>query len=325
MIARAARVAVVTASVVVLASPTATRAVPLGTQPIRVRAHDAASATVVAAGDISCDPTNALFNSGRGTATWCRAAATEKVIARADPDAVLTLGDNQYDDGRLRAYQRAYGRSWGTERYRTYPVIGNHDYESGPRAHGYFHYFGARAGVAGRGWYSTRVGSWRLIALNTNCAYVSCGPHGAQYAWLSKVLTTRPVACTIAIMHHPLVSSGPHGDDESGARALWKLLYRRGVDVALTGHDHIYERFKPVDAFGQPDVATGIREFVVGTGGAQHYWIDAVHRGSQVRNTKTFGVLRLALHPGSYTWRFLPIAGATFTDIGSASCHGAPA
>ncbi|HLB39857.1 MAG TPA: alkaline phosphatase, partial [Actinomycetota bacterium] len=106
---------------------------------------------------------------------------------------------------------------------------------------------------------------------------------------------------------------------------LWKLLYRAGVDVALTGHDHIYERFTPVDAFGKPDRTTGIRTFVVGTGGAQHYGIDAVHPGSKVRNTTTFGVLRLVLGAGTYAWRFLPAANGSFTDGGTGTCHGAPA
>jgi hypothetical protein len=125
-------------------------------------------------------------------------------------------------------------------------------------------------------------------------------------------------------MHTPLISSGPHGDDEMGARPLWKVLYHFGVDVALVGHDHIYERFAPVNPFGVKNKAHGIREFIVGTGGAMHYPIDRVHRYSQVHNTTAFGVLQLTLRAGAYDWKFRPAAGATFTDGGTARCHGAP-
>ena len=125
-------------------------------------------------------------------------------------------------------------------------------------------------------------------------------------------------------MHHPLLSSGPHGDDESHARPLWKLLYRHGVDVALVGHDHDYERFAPVNANGIRNRRHGIREFVVGTGGAEHYSIASVHRYSQAHNTTAYGVLQLTLRSRGYDWRFRPAAGATFTDRGSSACHGAP-
>jgi calcineurin-like phosphoesterase family protein len=280
--------------------------------------------TLAAAGDIACDPTNPYFRSGRGVGGWCRAAAVEKVIRRIDPDAVLALGDEQYDIGRYRAFRRSYAKSWGRERYRTYAIPGNHEYEASARARGYFRYFGAHAGTHEGGFYSASLGSWRLLMLNSNCAFVSCAVGSAQYRWLHHVLATHPARCTLAMVHNPLVSSGPHGDDESHARPLWKLLYRGGVDVALVGHDHIYERFAPVDGAGAKDRSHGIREFIVGTGGAQHYWIAHVHRYSQVRNAATFGVLALRLADGSYTWRFRHIRGAAFSDAGAGTCHGRP-
>ena len=301
-------------------------ATPLGVAHLRIPQADTGTFRVVAAGDIACDPSNALFNRGRGVGGWCRAEATAKLIERLDPDTVLALGDEQYDVGRLAAFRASYAHTWGRHKARTLAVPGNHEYYSGGRARGFFTYFGRHAGPDERGWYTKQLGTWRLIALNSNCTVVACGRQSVQYAWLAKTLADKPATCTVAMMHHPLVSSGPHGDDESGALPLWKLLYQGGVDVALTSHDHIYERFAPIDASGARDVTTGIREFVVGTGGAEHYPIEGgVHASSQRHNTKTFGVLELSLSASGYSWRFRHIGGSTFTDEGSGSCHDAPA
>jgi acid phosphatase type 7 len=293
---------------------------PNGAQRISRRSR---RLTVVAAGDIACDPENALFNGGLGVGQWCRAAAVRKVIDRAKPNLVLALGDEQYDNGRLTAFNKSYAKSWGHELWRTRPAPGNHEFQTS-NGSGYFDYFGANAGRAGRGWYSFDRGGWHFIALNSNCWATGCREGTREFEWLKADLAASEATCSIAYMHHPLVSSGPHGDDEAHARPLWKLLYRAGVDVVLTGHDHIYERFAQLRPDGSKDVSNGFREFIVGTGGAEHYGIAAVHQYSQVRNTTAFGVLRLRLHESSYDWRFLPAAGATFTDTGSDPCHGAP-
>ena len=91
--------------------------------------------------------------------------------------------------------------------------------------------------------------------------------------------------------------------------------------MVLNGHDHHYERFAPQTPSGVPDSARGIREFVVGTGGAERYGIRTVQPNSQVRNADTFGVLKLTLHASSYDWKFVPEAGKSFTDSGTTSCH----
>lgn len=298
--------------------------VSLDTQPQPATASRGGPVTVVAAGDIACDPRNTLFHHGHGSGRWCRAGAVENVIQSIDPTAVLALGDEQYDAGRLRAFRTSYARSWGHQLARTYAVPGNHEYYVSRTARGYFAYFGRHAGRTRKGWYTARLGDWRLIALNSNCWIVGCRGGSAQYVWLHRRLVRRRTPCTVAIMHHPLLSSGPHGDDEARARPLWKLLYRHGVDVALVGHDHDYERFAPVNANGIKNRRHGIREFVVGTGGAEHYSIASVHRYSQVHNTTAYGVLQLTLRSRGYDWRFRPAAGATFTDRGSGTCHGAP-
>ena len=93
---------------------------------------------------------------------------------------------------------------------------------------------------------------------------------------------------------------------------LWRTLARAKADVVLAGHDHHYERFGPID---------GIRSFVVGTGGRSHYPVLVQRRGSQAVNDREFGVLRLTLRADSYSWRFVPVAGATYTDVGSGRCR----
>jgi acid phosphatase type 7 len=303
-----------------------------GGQPIHRRQASSASPApvgaatnvpvVVAAGDIACDPTDPSFDGGRGTKTACRQADTWALIRSIDPNAVLPLGDEQYDRGRLSAFRTSYATSWGRERWRSHPVPGNHEYESGGA--GYFNYFGQKAGPKRRGWYSFNLGTWHLVALNSNCWVAGCAPGGAESRWLRHDLAAHPWTCQLATMHHPLFSSGPHGDDSAHARPLWRLLYRAGVDVVLTGHDHIYERFASLRPDGTRDPEHGFREFIVGTGGAQHYPIVAPHAFSRVRNATTFGVLALTLFSGSYRWRFVPVAGSTFTDGGTASCHGPP-
>jgi len=280
---------------------------------------------LVAAGDIACDPGSSMFGGGAGTSTWCRANDTLALIREIDPDVVVPLGDEQYVDGRLAKFRRSYDRSWGKVRLRSRPVPGNHEYGVA-KAAGYFRYFGARAGTAGRGWYSYDLSGWHLVALNSNCDLVGCRAGSPQYRWLQADLLAHPTACTLAYFHHPRFSSGPHGDDPEATwtHDLWRLLYARGVDVVLNGHDHLYERFAPMTPAGVIDHVTGIREFVVGTGGAEHYWVDQVRWASQVRNARTFGVLRLDLGADTYGWRFVPVAGSSFSDSGFGRCHGEP-
>jgi hypothetical protein len=274
--------------------------------------------TVVAVGDIACDPTSPEFNHGRGIGDRCRQAATARLVHDAAPDAVLTLGDLQYDDGLYGKFLSSYDLSWGAFRSITYPAPGNHEYWGSPRAAGYFQYFGEQAGRSGQGWYSTDLGTWHVVALNSNCDIVGCGKGSPQYDWLERDLAANDAACTLAFWHHPLFSSGPHGPDPA-VTPFWRLLRADGADIVLNGHDHLYERFRRQDPTGARDAA-GIREFVVGTGGEELYWIGQAQPNSEVRNTDAFGVLRLTLRDGAYDWSFEPALGASFTDSGSDAC-----
>jgi acid phosphatase type 7 len=283
-------------------------------------------ATVAAAGDIACAPEDARYNGGQGTANACRMADTAALLAGLAAgeglDAVLLLGDNQYEDGALQRYQTSYHPTWGRFLGITRPAAGNHEYAT-PGAAGYFSYFGAAAGEPGRGWYSFDLAGWHVVVLNSNCSVVGgCGSGSPQLRWLEADLAAHAGACILATWHHPRFSSGLHGDDPQTA-PFWEALYRTGADLILTGHDHDYERFAPQDPSGRADPLRGIRQFVVGTGGKDLRPFPLVRPNSEARDSVTFGVLKLKLRPGSYDWEFLPAAGGTFTDSGTAACHSA--
>ena len=272
---------------------------------------------VAAAGDIACDPGDGGFHGGAGNSATCAEGATADLIGRLAPDAVLALGDLQYDDGAPAKYAASYAPTWGRFASITYPTPGNHDYGTGDLA-GYRGEFGSRAGPPDATWYSAALGPWRLIVLDANCGAVSCSAGSPQAVWLEAELAAHPDVCTIAIWHQPRFSSGWHGDD-TAMQTLWAVLADHHVDVVLQGHDHDYERFDPLDREGRP-TANGIRSFVVGTGGAGLRPFGAPRPGSVVRDWATHGVLVLTLAPGRYEWRFEPVPGETFTDAGSGVC-----
>jgi len=230
---------------------------------------------------------------------------------------VITLGDNVYENGTATEFANCYGPSWGRHKDRTRPAAGNHEYNT-PDAAGYFGYFGARAGEPSKGYYSYNKGSWHIVVLNSNCWEVSCAEGSAQERWLEADLAASPSKCTLAYFHYPRFSSS--GNQPSVA-PFWKDLYEAGAEVVLNGHAHNYERFAPQRPDGTLDGDRGIREFVVGTGGAHHHSFGTIKPNSQVRNATAYGVLKLTLHSGSYEWKFKPVAGKTFTDSGTKVCH----
>lgn len=277
---------------------------------------------VAAAGDIACDPADPNFNGGNGTATACHMKATADAIAGIGPDAVLLLGDNQYENGALAKYQASYDPAWGSFKAITYPSPGNHEYLTAGAA-GYYGYFGAAAGDPAKGYYSFDLGGWHLIVLNSNCAAVGgCGAGSPQEQWLAADLAAHPGVCTLATWHHPRFSSGPHGND-AASQAFWTALYAAGADLVLNGHDHVYERFAPQDPAGAADPVLGIRQITVGTGGKNLTGFPVIRANSEVRNATTFGVLELTLYPDGYAWRFVPEAGGAFADSGLGWCHSA--
>jgi hypothetical protein len=270
-----------------------------------------------AAGDIACDPGDGGFHGGAGNSATCAEGATADLIGRLAPDAVLALGDLQYDDGAPDKYAASYAPTWGRFASITYPTPGNHDYGTRDLA-GYRGQFGSRAGPPDATWYAAALGPWRLVVLDANCGAVDCSAGSPQAVWLEAELAAHPDVCTVAIWHQPRFSSGWHGDD-TAMQTLWAVLADHHVDVVLQGHDHDYERFDPLDREGKP-TTNGIRSFVVGTGGAGLRPFGSPRPGSVVRDWSTHGVLVLTLAPGRYEWRFEPVPGETFTDAGSGVC-----
>jgi len=253
---------------------------------------------------------------GAGDIGFCGtsgSALTAQLLDRLG-GTVFTAGDNAYLSGSVDEFQSCYEPTWGRHRSRTRPSPGNHDYQSGGRA--YYSYFGASAGPSGAGYYAYTAGPWRIIALNSE---VSSGQGSPQMDWLRGELAANGVACTAVYWHRPLFSSGRNGDNPD-MRDVWRTLYENNVDLIINGHDHAYERFAPQDPDGRPDSARGIREFVVGTGGAPLYQFPNIHVNSEARGS-VWGVAVFTLASGGYQWEFVPVDGEPFRDSGSGSCH----
>jgi hypothetical protein len=242
------------------------------------------------------------------------AEATAKLLDGI-PGTVLAAGDNAYDAGSAQDYAACYEPTWGRHRLRTRPAPGNHDYQT-PQAGGYYAYFGENAGPPGVGYYSYREGSWLVLSLNSN---VHADAGSAQAAWVRETLAANPVPCTLAYWHHPVFSSGRNGSI-STMRDVWRILYEAGADVIVAAHDHLYERFAAQDADGRLDPHRGLRQFIVGTGGAFLYEVRSVLPNSEIQGIQ-HGVLKLTLKAESYDWQFVPIAGGVFSDFGSGQCH----
>jgi acid phosphatase type 7 len=260
---------------------------------------------------------------GAGDIADCRelggAVATAKLLDGI-PGTIFATGDLADPDGTAEEFKNCYGPTWGRFRLRTKPTTGNHEYHVKDAAD-YFQYWGNMAGKLGQGYYSYDLGAWHIVVINSACSEIGgCGPGSAQEVWLREDLAAHPAACTLAYWHHPLFSSGKHGGDPE-MKPLWQSLYRSNADVVVNGHDHDYERFAPQDPDGRPDPQRGIREFIAGTGGRHTRTFGNPVPNSEVRHTRTFGVLKLTLLPTSYEWRFIPVAGQSFSDSGSGVCH----
>jgi acid phosphatase type 7 len=257
----------------------------------------AASVVLVGAGDIStCDNNND--------------EATAKLLDNIS-GTVFTAGDNAYPSGTYTQFTNCYHPTWGRHKSRTKPVPGNHEYSTSGAA-GYFKYFSNTPA-----YYAYNLGDWRVYALNSE---IDVSSTSAQVKWLKNDLAANPKRCVLAYWHKPRWSSGSHYGSNSKYQTLWKTLYDAGAEIVISGHEHSYERFKEMNASGTA-ASPGLREFVAGTGGASHYSFGTTLSTSQIRNSSTYGVLKLTLNSTSYSWKFVPVAGKTFTDSGTTNCH----
>jgi len=278
-----------------------------GAAPWRATAANDQTAILVGAGDIA----DCKDLSG--------AEATAKLLDQL-PGTVMAVGDLAYPDGSKENFV-CYDKTWGRAKSRTRPAVGNHEFHSAGGTP-YFDYFGSAAGDPKTGYYSYELGTWHIVVLNSECKDVGgCEAGSPQEKWLRADLAAHPAACTLAYWHKPLFSSGgAHGNDLT-VKPFFQALYDANAELVITGHDHDYERFAPQTPDGTADSARGIREFVVGTGGKNHRPFGEPKPNSELRDATAFGVLKLALKPGSYDWQFIPEAGKSFTDSGSGKCH----
>jgi hypothetical protein len=284
---------------------------------------------VVAAGDIACSRSDPGFNGGLGTAGHCHMKATSDLVLGIAPASVFMLGDAQYTSGTMADFNASYGPSWGRLKSITHPAIGNHEYGTSGGA-GYFKYFGDAATPRQpgcvtncEGWYSFDEGQWHVVVLNSECTKISggtgCAVGSPQQQWLAADLKAHPTVCTAVLQHRPRWSSNSFATAD--VAPLMDTMYAGGVDLVLTGHAHSYERFAPQNPAGALDDKTGIREIVVGSGGAFYTGFATVVSNSVVRKSDVFGVLKLTLHPTSYDWTFVADPATPFTDSGTGNCH----
>jgi acid phosphatase type 7 len=311
------------------------------------RHHRGDPAVLAGAGDIArCYPGADVTQFSPPTAQN-PAMQTARLLEALPNATVMAVGDNAYEFGSPADYAGCYQPTWGRFRNRTRPATGNHEYLT-PAAAGYFAYFGSR-GAPPLGYYSYELGSWHVVVLNSTTQVYSCWPPEltefppgfpvlpipanpgpaagracagdvAQQAWLVADLAAhRSATCTIAYFHHPRFSSGMHGNQYQ-MQKIWDILYANRVDLVVSGHDHMYERFAPQDPDGNAEPALGIRQFTVGTGGAEFYQVASRQPNSEVVINNVHGVLVLALDKGRYAWTFEGVDHAV-ADAGSGSCH----
>jgi hypothetical protein len=302
-------------------------AAPSGLRGIANGAHVPGSSAAASAGS---DPTSAPLPTpvpltqvvyAAGDLSDCPGAVPAVVdLIRDSQSPILALGDIVHPTGRPEEYANCFDPTWQDVKARLRPVPGNHDYQT-PGAVGYYEYFGDRAGDPSRGYYSFNIGWWHIVALNSICGPIGgCQDGSPQIQWLTEDLAAHPTSCTLAYWHHPRFASG-NGAAVRRTTTLWRTLYEAGVDLVLNGHDHDYERFAPMDPAGRLDGERGIRQFIVGTGGANLTRRERVAENSEVWTNAHHGILELTLHHDGYAWRFLAADGGTVIDRGTGSCH----
>jgi len=249
----------------------------------------------------------------------CIHPKTAKLVDLINPAAVITMGDNQYDDAHLSDFKNNYDKTWGKFKSITHPIPGNHESYDSPKFQGYHDYFGPIATPQGKNYYSWEMGNWHFIALDSN-DFVTHDDlaEPPQITWLKQDLAKNTKGCVAAYYHHPRFSSGDHGDNIDSIE-LWQIMVDNKVDLVLNGHDHDYERFLPQNAAGKAD-PNGPVEIVGGTGGAGLYDLHAAHP-TTAKLLSTFGVLKLSMTDTTFSTQLLGVDQKVLDSSPTYTCH----
>jgi hypothetical protein len=266
---------------------------------------DAQTVTLLAAGDVAgC------------ASTHTGDTRTGNLIRSLPAWPVIALGDLAYRDGTASEFANCYHPTWGSFRSRTWPVPGNHEYNTSG-ASGFFNYFSGRTTSSGN--FSVQYGAWRLIFLNSASASDKEGLSQGALDFLVNNLQASNGACTLVAMHHPRFSNGAaHGNSEdSSVRRAYEIMHGYGADVLLSGHDHAYERFTRLTPAGSTSGGR-VMQFVLGTGGVALRGFNVQQSGS-LRRFKAHGVTQFNLGSGGFAWWFRGVDGS-IKDQGQANC-----
>jgi hypothetical protein len=296
-----------------------------GTYSVALTVTDAKGATSqpsTTTASVTGRPDTAVVLIVAGNIASCGEAARDTVMSNmvaGISGAVLTLGDAVFPDA--GAYFSCYDPTWGRLKSRSYETLGNHDYNNG-HVSGVWDYWGSRAGPRNLGYYSFDLGAWHIVVLNSNASFVPTGVGSAQDTWLQNDLAANTRKCTVVTFHQPrfFSSNTPGWTTDESVEQFWNRLYAANVDLVLNGQQHQYERLAPMTPDGALDAQRGLRSINVGTGGESTALPIAMHPNSEVVSD-AFGVLKLTLYADRYTWEFVPLAGETFRDQGSGTCH----
>jgi Calcineurin-like phosphoesterase len=254
-------------------------------------------------------------------------SVTSRMFAGLTYDRVLAVGDLQYETGSLSNFQNYWGPAWGARapNSKLLPAPGNHESTKG----GYCSYFTGKVAVAdpcpdptasNPQFYKVTLGAWSIYSLDTGRSSSTGGDlTAAEKSWLDRQLAADTNKCQLVMWHHPRYSAGHHGPS-AGLDDDWRTLVNRRVDLVLSGHEHNYQRWSKMAAGGVVDNANGVRQVLVGTGGAEVHPTGS-RPAAMLRYSNAQGLTQLTLHANSYDGRFLPAPGNSFTDSWTDACR----
>lgn len=192
---------------------------------------------------------------------------SDVIVAQKSLDAVLLVGDTcNGKTSPLEKFKEIHQGTYDRFFQITFPCTGNHDTYCKPPFAGYREYWGARA-HAPEMYYSFDLGGWHIVSLDS-VSFHEAKAAPQQLAWLKSDLAANPKKPVIAYWHYPYFSNAKHLGDPK-MKPMWQAIAEHGPALLFCGHNHVYERFPPLDAEGNTVAETkGVQEFVVGPGGA---------------------------------------------------------